>query len=94
MFEPNSNFLLLSRNRPAHKSFSSVLLDSNFLFKHMQPAHSLSDRDQARKHFSAGSKMHKRSQVLEILCINNQFVICLLENGRCSIHDLRKYPLY
>ena len=56
----------------------------------MQPAVKLVDREAARKQFTAVSKLNKRSQVLEILSINNQLVICLLENGRCSIHNLCK----
>ena len=31
--------------------------------------------------------MYKRSQVLEIVSVNNQYMVCLLENGRCSIHQ-------
>lgn len=37
--------------------------------------------------------MQKRSYVLEILAINNQFVVALLENGRCTVHNLRKFIL-
>jgi hypothetical protein len=87
--QEKSNILLLQRQRN-NKKFSHLLQDSNFLFEHMQPAVKLVDREAARKQFTAVSKLNKRSQVLEILSINNQLVICLLENGRCSIHNLCK----
>ncbi|CDW80358.1 transducin wd40 repeat-like superfamily protein [Stylonychia lemnae] len=32
-------------------------------------------------------KMNKSSLVLEVLTFNNQFIVSLLESGRCSIHD-------
>lgn len=49
-------------------------------------------REAARKCFTPASKMHKRSQVLEILSIHNRFLVALLENGRCTVHNLRKCP--
>jgi hypothetical protein len=74
----HGNILLISRTKPLATTLSAALLDSNFLFRHMQCSHMLNDRDQTRKHFVHGTKMSKRSQVIEILCIENQFVICLL----------------
>jgi len=34
--------------------------------------------------------MQKRSYVLEMLAVNNQFVVALLENGRCTVYNLRR----
>jgi len=31
--------------------------------------------------------MNKSSLVLEVLTFNNQYIVSLLESGRCSIHD-------
>jgi len=38
----------------------------------------------------ANSRMNRKSSVHEILFVDNQFLICLLENGRCSVHQLCK----
>ena len=35
--------------------------------------------------------MHKRSKVDEILSVDNQFLVVLLENGRCTVHNLCKF---
>jgi hypothetical protein len=34
--------------------------------------------------------MRLHSQVMEILTLSARFIIALLENGRCSIHDKGK----
>ena len=34
--------------------------------------------------------MRLHSQVMEILTLSVRFIIALLENGRCSIHDKSK----
>ena len=38
--------------------------------------------------------MNKSSLVLEVLTFNNQYIVSLLESGRCSIHDKRKFFLH
>ena len=63
---------------------------SQFMFKSMQAQGMLECHSRAKKAFCSESKMNRKSQVHEILFINNQFLVCLLENGRCSIHQICK----
>ena len=88
----SENIILLNKHRSAldRYSFSSHLKESNFLFQLMKSDRNFNCREAARKEFTPASKMHKRSQVMEILAINNQYLVALLENGRCSVHNLCK----
>lgn len=56
-----NNIVLLTRAKPLHRKASVALLESNFLFRHMQATATFSDRDAAKKHFNAASKMQKKS---------------------------------
>ena len=45
---------------------------------------------QAQWVFLGSANMRLHSQVMEILTLNARYIIALLENGRCSIHDKGK----
>ena len=57
----------------------------------MRSASTLECLSYAKRVFTSDSKMNKKSQVQEILYVNNQFVVCLLEHGRCAIHQICKW---
>lgn len=73
----------------------AFLRQAELMFSSMKSKSTLECLSRARRAFSNESRMNKKSSVQEILYVNNQFVVCLLEHGRCAIHQICKsHPLH